>query len=337
MLAAEVARSPARARIAGLAVWARRASAESRSCRTAATVATAVAASIAATARTPSHVIGRWLTDLRVRGAISRGSAGSLSRRTFRILQIILILFDIDGTLLLGAPLAHTEALSRAAADVFEVPVTAADVVAIHPGGRTDQEIARLILRRHDVDDARITAGLDAWKAHTVEVYSAGPRRSPSADEGPRSPRGPRPAAATGARLALLTGNLEPLAHAKVGDAGLGSLVRTGHRRIRLRPRIPRRPGPHRGRTRRGARRRWSWWGTRRATSPAPGRAERGHRGDHRSPRRLCTGGCGRGGGEPRGGRRNSGGLGAARCAPATLRGPGAHDPHTPRTQATPS
>ncbi len=173
-------------------------------------------------------MIGRWLTDLRVRGAISRGSAGSLSRRTFRILQIILILFDIDGTLLLGAPLAHTEALSRAAAEVFEVPVTAADVVAIHPGGRTDQEIARLILRRHDVDDARITAGLDTWKAHTVEVYSQVRADHPPQTRAPGAPEALARAAATGARLALLTGNLEPLAHAKVGDAGLGGWFAPG-------------------------------------------------------------------------------------------------------------
>ncbi len=185
MLAAEVARSPASARIAGLATWARRASASSRSWRTAATVATTVAASIAATARTPSHVIGRWLTDLRVRGAISRGSPRSLTRRAPPILHSMLILFDIDGTLLLGTPIAHTEALARAAADVFAVEATAADVVAISPGGRTDQEIARLILRRHGVDDAR-----DHRRARRLEGPCGGPLPP---DPGSNTPlRGPR-------------------------------------------------------------------------------------------------------------------------------------------------
>jgi len=180
-----------------------------------------VAASIAATARTPSQVIGRWLTDLRVRGAISRGSQGSLTWRRPSILGSILVLFDIDGTLLLGAPLAHTEALSRAAAELFDVEVSVDDIRAIRPGGRTDQEIARLILRRHGVGDDRITDGLARWRARAVALYPE--------IRGHHAPQLPAPGAsealirtaATGAQLALLTGNLEPIAHAKVGAAGL--------------------------------------------------------------------------------------------------------------------
>ena len=140
----------------------------------------------------------------------------------------MLILFDIDGTLLLGAPLAHTEALSRAAAEVFGVPVTAADIVAIHPGGRTDQEIARLILRRHAVDDGRITTGLEAWKAHTVEVYTEIRADHPPQMTAPGASQALARTAVAGARLALLTGNLEPLAHAKIGDAGLGAWFAPG-------------------------------------------------------------------------------------------------------------
>ncbi|MBJ7457140.1 MAG: hypothetical protein JHC74_13880, partial [Thermoleophilia bacterium] len=45
----------------------------------------------------------------------------------------MLILFDIDGTLLLGTPRAHTEAFVRAAGEVFGVAVTVADVTAIAP------------------------------------------------------------------------------------------------------------------------------------------------------------------------------------------------------------
>ncbi|WP_217923365.1 HAD family hydrolase [Miltoncostaea oceani] len=38
----------------------------------------------------------------------------------------MLILFDIDGTLLMGTPRAHTEALAVAIGDVYGVPVTSA-------------------------------------------------------------------------------------------------------------------------------------------------------------------------------------------------------------------
>lgn len=143
--------------------------------------------------------------------------------RSPSILGSILVLFDIDGTLLLGAPLAHTEALSRAAAELFDV-----DVTAIRPGGRTDQEIARLILRRHGVADDRITDGLERWKALAVALYPGiRPRHAPQ-QSAPGAPEALGRTAAAGAQLALLSGNLEPIAHAKVAEAGLGGWFASG-------------------------------------------------------------------------------------------------------------
>jgi phosphoglycolate phosphatase-like HAD superfamily hydrolase len=134
----------------------------------------------------------------------------------------MLILFDIDGTLLLGTPIAHTEALARAAAEVFAVDATAADVVAISPGGRTDQEIARLILRRHGVDDDAITLGMDEWKRRAVALYpEIHPKHAPQSPA-PGAPEALSRVAAAGASLSLLTGNLEAIAHAKLGAVGLG-------------------------------------------------------------------------------------------------------------------
>ena len=134
----------------------------------------------------------------------------------------VLILFDIDGTLLLGTPRAHTEALVVAAADVYGVAATTDDVTAILPAGRTDQEIARLVLRRHGLEDAAISAGLSAWMARVAELY-------PGLDAA-HAPQAVAPGAGAalgrlaeaGAALALLTGNIEALAHAKIARAGLG-------------------------------------------------------------------------------------------------------------------
>lgn len=134
----------------------------------------------------------------------------------------MLILFDIDGTLLLGTPQAHTEALARAAAEVFAVPATAHDVVAISPGGRTDQEIARLVLRRHGVDDEAISAGLPEWKDRAAALYpDVAPRHAPQATA-PGAAEALARTAGLGATLSLLTGNLEPIAHAKLDAGGLG-------------------------------------------------------------------------------------------------------------------
>lgn len=134
----------------------------------------------------------------------------------------MLILFDIDGTLLLGTPVAHTEALARAAADVFAVDATAADVVAISPGGRTDQEIARLILRRHGLDDAAISLGMGEWKRRAVSVYAEIHAGHAPQETAPGAAGALARVAADGASLSLLTGNLEDIAHAKLGAVGLG-------------------------------------------------------------------------------------------------------------------
>jgi phosphoglycolate phosphatase-like HAD superfamily hydrolase len=138
------------------------------------------------------------------------------------ILSPVLALLDIDGTLLLGRPHAHTEALAAAAAALFEVPVTTEDIVAIGPAGRTDREIARLVLRRHGVPDARITAGLPAWMARACALYPTLEPLHPPPVVAPGAAEALEALRADGVALALLTGNLEPIAHAKMGAAAVG-------------------------------------------------------------------------------------------------------------------
>ncbi len=138
------------------------------------------------------------------------------------ILGRVLALLDIDGTLLIGRPHAHTAALAAAAADVFGVPATQDDIVAIGPGGRTDREIARLVLLRHGVPDDRITAGLPMWIARACELYPTLEPLHPPPVVAPGAADGLEALRDDGVTLALLTGNLEPIAHAKMAAAGLG-------------------------------------------------------------------------------------------------------------------
>jgi phosphoglycolate phosphatase-like HAD superfamily hydrolase len=134
----------------------------------------------------------------------------------------VLALLDIDGTLLLGRPYAHTAALAAAAAELFGVPATEDDVVAIGPAGRTDREIARLVLGRHGVPDERVTAGLPAWMARACELYPTLEPLHPPPVVAPGAAEALEALRADGVALALLTGNLEPIAHAKMAAAGLG-------------------------------------------------------------------------------------------------------------------
>jgi len=133
----------------------------------------------------------------------------------------VLILLDIDGTLLHGSPRAHTEALVGALADVYGVPAAVHDVAAVVPAGRTDQEIARLVLAGHGVAGDRITAGLPDFVARAAERYPEADAALPGPVVAPGAAEALARLAAAGASLALLTGNIEEIARAKMARAGL--------------------------------------------------------------------------------------------------------------------
>jgi len=133
----------------------------------------------------------------------------------------VLLLFDIDGTLLLKAFHAHREALDAALATVYGLPSPRSP--AIQAAGRTDLEIARAILLANDVSAERIDDRLDDFCARAAEEYA---RRCP-ADLSSHVAPGMAAlvtslAARHSVRLALVTGNLEPIAHLKLARAGLG-------------------------------------------------------------------------------------------------------------------
>lgn len=135
----------------------------------------------------------------------------------------MLVLVDIDGTLLHGAPRSHAEALVAAMRDVHGVAAAAADVAAVGPAGRTDREIARLVLRGHGVADGAISAAMGDWMRRAAELYPAIDAGAPAPVVAPGAGGALARLAGTGAATALLTGNLEPIARAKMARAGLGA------------------------------------------------------------------------------------------------------------------
>jgi phosphoglycolate phosphatase len=134
----------------------------------------------------------------------------------------VLFLFDVDGTLLGKAVAAHRDALHAALREVHGVDVS--DVrTTLSPAGRTDGEIARALLLSAGVSALRIDERADAVREACCRAYtqlcppSLADRVLPGIADlldwlGTRED----------AKLALVTGNYEPVARLKLKRAGIG-------------------------------------------------------------------------------------------------------------------
>jgi phosphoglycolate phosphatase len=132
------------------------------------------------------------------------------------------VLFDIDGTLLHGRPEGHAQAMADAMAEVWGVHAAPDDIWRVEPAGRTDREIARLVLRGHGVEDARISAGMGEWILRAVERHERLAHAHPAPTAAKDADEVTGRLLAEGAEIALVTGNLEAIGRAKVTAAGLG-------------------------------------------------------------------------------------------------------------------
>lgn len=130
-----------------------------------------------------------------------------------------LFLFDIDGTLLRGAPPVHRQALCAAARAVYCVSISPADLG--HTAGMTDSAIARRALRAAGISDGAITLRLPAFFTAAAEVYEQTVPADLSAYLTPHAAEALEWLAGHGAALGLVTGNIQRLAWAKLRAAGL--------------------------------------------------------------------------------------------------------------------
>jgi phosphoglycolate phosphatase-like HAD superfamily hydrolase len=138
----------------------------------------------------------------------------------------VLLLFDIDGTLLLKASEAHALALYEALRRVHGIEMPDGRIEA---AGRTDGDIARQLLTLAGVSAERIDARADAVRAACCEAYAHLCPGDLSAHVAPGVPEVLETLhAREGVRLALLTGNLEPVARLKLLRAGLGRFFPRG-------------------------------------------------------------------------------------------------------------
>jgi phosphoglycolate phosphatase-like HAD superfamily hydrolase len=134
--------------------------------------------------------------------------------------QPLLLLFDIDGTLLLKAYVEHRAALHDALREIHHIRDPGA--VHVRAAGRTDAQITRAIAVASGVDAARVDDCAADVQDAACTAYA---RRCPDDLSSCVAPGVPDLLATLRERddvqLALLTGNYEPIARLKLRAAGL--------------------------------------------------------------------------------------------------------------------
>lgn len=130
-----------------------------------------------------------------------------------------LTLFDIDGTLLRGAPPVHRQALCEAARVVCGVTLRSGEFGPT--AGMTDRAIARRELRVAGLSDAEIDAAMPEFCAAAASAYEELAPDDLSAYHTPHARAALDWLVAHGATLGLVTGNIERIAWRKLSAAGL--------------------------------------------------------------------------------------------------------------------
>ena len=140
----------------------------------------------------------------------------------------MLLLFDIDGTLLQRASTEHAVALLQAIQAVHGVDVDGVPLQS-SAAGRTDGEIARMLLLGAGVSALQIDERAADVRALTCQLFS---ELCPEDLSEKVTPGIPELLSTLGERddalLALVTGNFEPVARLKLTRAGIGGFFAAG-------------------------------------------------------------------------------------------------------------
>ena len=139
----------------------------------------------------------------------------------------MLLLFDIDGTLLLRAADAHRDAIHEALRTVHGV--TNPPRRGLEVAGRTDADIARNLLVAAGITAAQIDERADDVRIAACEAYARLVPDDLSAHVAPgMKALLARLAQRDDTKLALVTGNYEPIARLKLRAAGIGRFFERG-------------------------------------------------------------------------------------------------------------
>ena len=134
--------------------------------------------------------------------------------------QALLLLWDIDGTLVARAATAHGRALETATSEAIGMPVKS--VQQIDPGGRTDREIVRVLAEHAGVAPADFAPLTDSVIARATEIYEAESEPNLTHCVLPGVPEVLTELAARDDMvMGLVTGNIRRVAELKLGAAGV--------------------------------------------------------------------------------------------------------------------
>jgi phosphoglycolate phosphatase-like HAD superfamily hydrolase len=142
----------------------------------------------------------------------------------------LLALFDIDGTLLLTSDPIAGRALVKTLQERFDVELDDNPVPKVDHPGQSCQRIARLVLQAAGLSDDRIDAGLHAWCGAFGERYVEllADADTSGWQTGPGAADGLARLESAGVELALLTGNPERMARARMERLGLARFFPPG-------------------------------------------------------------------------------------------------------------
>jgi phosphoglycolate phosphatase len=139
---------------------------------------------------------------------------------------VLLVLFDLDGTLFATDDALSGRATLDAIAEVYGVRLPDVAISRVAHPGKTALAITRALLEAAGLDEGEIDAGLGAWCeadcARYLELLAAADTGNWQTIEGAAETL----AALSGDRLALLTGVPEPIARARMERLGLAHFFR---------------------------------------------------------------------------------------------------------------
>lgn len=132
----------------------------------------------------------------------------------------MLLLFDIDGTLLMRAASEHAQAMHETTGELWGVDTRG---VKVPTGGRTDPEIIRALLRGAGVEDSRIDERIGEMVPALVAHYERLKPDDLSGFLAPGAVEALDELSADGERhLSLVTGNVQQIGRRKLELAGIG-------------------------------------------------------------------------------------------------------------------
>ena len=142
----------------------------------------------------------------------------------------LLVLFDVDGTLFLTHDALSGQAMRETLEAHFGVDLSEDAVERIPHPGQTSLKIARLVLHDAGLDDHALDAGLRAWCPEFAARYLEllGHADTSTWEAAPGAAAALSRLQAAGLRLALWTGNPEPMARARMKLLGLDAYFPEG-------------------------------------------------------------------------------------------------------------